>query len=109
MIDMTGYVVFWITLTNSLIDIYRGITAISTMQAMVDAMGGKEVCDAFDIIAGTSTGAIIAFLVGLRRESSRQAKKRYEELIEKIFVKSALSVPMLFLTTASYSEEPFKV
>ena len=85
----------------------RGIAAISTMSSIVDALGGVEVCDAFDIIAGTSTGAIIAFLVGLRRESSVLAKKRYDKLIKRIFVKSALSTPMLLFTTATYDEAPF--
>lgn len=86
----------------------RGVVSISMIRSLVDAMDGAEVCDMFDIICGTSTGAIIAFLVGLRRESSAEAKKRYDELIEKIFVKSALSKPMLVLTTATYSEIPFK-
>eukprot|EP00957_Ditylum_brightwellii_P205210 15342854-Ditylum_brightwellii.AAC.1 len=85
----------------------RGIAAITTLSCIVDAMGGLEVCDAFDVIAGTSTGAIIAFLVGLRRESSVQAKKRYDALIKRIFVKSALSAPMLVFTTATYDEAPF--
>ena len=85
----------------------RGITAISSMRSIVDALGGIEVCDAFDMIAGTSTGAIIAFLVGLRRESSVMARKRYDKLITRIFVKSALSTPMLLFTTASYDEAPF--
>lgn len=85
----------------------RGITAISSMRAMVDAMGGVEICDSFDLIAGTSTGAIIAFLVGLRRESSMMARKRYDRLIRRIFVKSALSGPMLVFTTATYDETPF--
>lgn len=85
----------------------RGITAISSMRSIVDALGGIEVCDAFDMIAGTSTGAIIAFLVGLRRESSKMARKRYDKLIKRIFVKSALSTPMLLFTTATYDENPF--
>lgn len=86
----------------------RGVLSISMMQAMIDSLGGAEVCDKFDIICGTSTGAIIAFLVGLRRESNKLAKKRYDELIDKIFIKSSLSAPMLLFTTASYSEVPFK-
>lgn len=85
----------------------RGITAISSMRSIVDALGGIEVCDAFDMIAGTSTGAIISFLVGLRRESSSMARKRYDKLIKRIFVKSALSTPMLLFTTATYDESPF--
>jgi Patatin len=85
----------------------RGITAISSMRSIVEAIGGVEVCDTFDMIAGTSTGAIIAFLVGLRRESSTMARKRYDKLIKRIFIKSALSTPMLLFTTATYDESPF--
>lgn len=85
----------------------RGVTAIESMRAIVDAMGGIEVADTFDIIAGTSTGAIIAFLVGLRRETSEKAKDRYDKLIRRIFVKSATSLPMLVFTTASYDERHF--
>jgi len=86
----------------------RGIASIAMMKSIVDSLGGVEVCDSFDMICGTSTGAIIAFLVGLRRESNEQAKNRYDALIEKIFIKSSLSTPMLLFTTASYSEVPFK-
>lgn len=86
----------------------RGVASIAIIKALVDEMG-VEVCDLFDIICGTSTGAIIAFLVGLRLESSEEARCRYDDLVEKIFVKSSLSTPMLFLTTAAYSEVPFKV
>ena len=34
----------------------RGVTAVTIIQSLVDALNGVEVCDAFDIIAGTSTG-----------------------------------------------------
>jgi hypothetical protein len=84
----------------------RGISSLEMVKSIVDAMGG-EACDKFDMICGTSTGAIIAFLIGLRRESSCKASRRYDELIDKIFVKGALSTPMLLFTTASYSEVPF--
>jgi hypothetical protein len=86
----------------------RGIASLAMMKSIVDSLDGVEVCDAFDMIAGTSTGAIIAFLVGLRRESNEKARKRYDALIEKIFIKSSLATPMLLFTTASYSEVPFK-
>ena len=46
----------------------RGIAAVTSLRHLVKAMDGVEVCDAFDMIVGTSTGAIVAFLVGLRRE-----------------------------------------
>jgi hypothetical protein len=85
----------------------RGMAAVTTLRWLVEGMGGIEVCESFDMIAGTSTGAIIAFLVGLRKETSGQAKERYDALIKKIFVKSVLSTPMMLFTTASYDETPF--
>lgn len=84
----------------------RGMSAISSLRGLTEAMGGEEVCDTFDIIAGTSTGAIIAFLVGLRRETVREANDRYDVLVERIFGKTAFKLSTLF-TTATYSELPF--
>ena len=85
----------------------RGMVAVSIVKGLVEAMGGIEVSDSFDIIAGTSTGGIISFLCGLRRESSDQAVERYNQLIKQIFVKSALSTPMMLFTTATYDESSF--
>jgi hypothetical protein len=85
----------------------RGMTSVMAMKCLVDSLGGLEVADCFDMVVGTSTGAIIAFLVGLNRETSEQAVARYDVLIEKIFTKSAFSTPMLLFTTASYDELPF--
>jgi hypothetical protein len=85
----------------------RGIASLEMVKSIVEAMDGAEPCNTFDMICGTSTGAIIAFLIGLRRESSVKASRRYDELVDKIFVKGALSAPMLLFTTASYSEVPF--
>ncbi|VEU34533.1 unnamed protein product [Pseudo-nitzschia multistriata] len=85
----------------------RGMTSVVAMKCLVDSLGGMEVADCFDLVVGTSTGAIIAFLVGLNRETSEQAVERYDVLIEKIFTKSAFSTPMLLFTTASYDESPF--
>jgi len=56
---------------------------------------------------GTSTGGIISFLTGLRQETSIQAVDRYNALIKQIFVKSALSTPLMFFTTATYDEYPY--
>ena len=81
----------------------RGIAAVTSLRHLVKAMG-VEVCDAFDMIVGTSTGAIVAFLVGLRRESAADARIRYDTLIKRIFVKSLLKPIMLATTTASYDE-----
>jgi len=82
----------------------RGIAAVTSLQHIVKATGGVEVCDAFDMIVGTSTGAIVGFLVGLRRESAADARIRYDTLIKRIFVTSMLKPIMLATTTASYDE-----
>ena len=85
----------------------RGMTSVMAMNSMVEALGGMEVADCFDMVVGTSTGAIIAFLVGLNLETSEKAVERYDVLIEKIFTKSAFSTPLLLFTTASYDESTF--
>ena len=83
------------------------MTAVTMVDSLVESLGGLEVSDCFDFIIGTSTGAIIAFLIGLRRETSKKAIERYDELIEKIFIKSAMSTPLMLFTTATYDESPF--
>jgi calcium-independent phospholipase A2-gamma len=85
----------------------RGMTSVIAVNEMVKAMGGVEVADCFDLVVGTSTGAIIAFLIGLKRESSEKAVDRYDVLIPAIFTKPALSTPLLLFTTATYDEAPF--
>jgi hypothetical protein len=85
----------------------RGISSVNSLNSLVDSMAGLQISDSFDFVIGTSTGAIIAFLVGLRRETSAQAVQRYNELVAKIFTKTALSTPLLLFTTATYEEAPF--
>ena len=85
----------------------RGMTSVIAVNEMVKALGGVEVADCFDLVVGTSTGGIIAFLVGLKRETSEKAIERYDVLIPAIFTKSALSTPLLLFTTATYDESPF--
>lgn len=85
----------------------RGMVAVTMLSCLLEKVGGAEVADSFDMVAGTSTGGIIAFLTGLKRETSTQAVERYNQLIKQIFVKSALSTPLMLLTTASYDESHF--
>ena len=84
----------------------RGMVAVTGVDCLVEALG-TEISDSFDLIVGTSTGAIISFLIGLRRETSEMAVERYNLLVKKIFTKSALSTPMLLFTTAAYDESHF--
>ena len=86
----------------------RGMVAVTTVRCLMEKIGsGCEPADSFDIIAGTSTGGIIAFLTGLKQETSAEAVERYNQLIKQIFVKSALSTPLMLFTTATYDESHF--
>lgn len=84
----------------------RGMTSVMAVNSMVESLG-VEIADSFDFVVGTSTGAIIAFLIGLRRETSKKAVERYDVLIPAIFAKSALDTPRMLFTTATYNESPF--
>lgn len=84
------------------------MVAVTAAAALVEAAGGgADICDSFDMLGGTSTGAIISFLVGLRQESGSEAAERYNQLIKQIFVKSSFSTPLMLFTTATYDESPF--
>eukprot|EP00934_Nitzschia_sp_Nitz4_P007994 Nitzschia sp. Nitz4//scaffold116_size91068//37362//40118//NITZ4_004953-RA/size91068-augustus-gene-0.19-mRNA-1//1//CDS//3329533563//7984//frame0 len=85
----------------------RGMTSVLALQSIVQAMGHVEISDCFDMIVGTSTGAIIAFLVGIQQDTTRLTEQRYDAMVPTIFTKSALSRPMLLLTTATYNDTPF--
>lgn len=86
----------------------RGMVAVTAVRDLMEKIGnGAEVADCFDIVAGTSTGGIIAFLTAIRQETCAEAVERYNQLIKQIFVKSALSTPLMFFTTASYDESHF--
>ncbi len=86
----------------------RGMVAVTAVRDLMEKIGnGAEVADCFDIVAGTSTGGIIAFLTAIRQETCAEAVERYNQLIKQIFVKSALSTPLMFFTTASYDEAHF--
>jgi hypothetical protein len=62
----------------------RGMTAVKVLDCLVKSLDGVEAADCFDLVVGTSTGAIIAFLVGLKRDTSTRAVDRYDDLIGKI-------------------------
>jgi Patatin-like phospholipase len=64
----------------------RGMSAVTAVNYIMETIGGgAEVADSFDMIVGTSTGGIISFLVGLRRESTSRALTRYATKIVAAF------------------------
>jgi calcium-independent phospholipase A2-gamma len=51
----------------------------------MEEMTGQRVCDMFDIIAGTSTGGILASLIGIRGYSLERCETLYKDLSSKVF------------------------
>jgi patatin-like phospholipase/acyl hydrolase len=65
----------------------RGIFAIAILQALEDEYQ-QPIGDIFDLIAGTSTGAIIAAAVSLNKNMN-EIQKSYQDYGKKIFVRQA--------------------
>jgi predicted acylesterase/phospholipase RssA len=69
---------------------------------------GCQLHEMFDIICGTSTGAIIAGSLGIRRRPVEEVESLYRELIGKIFAKKLSSAPKMLLTRAYYDTDLFE-
>ena len=86
----------------------RGVVTLESIKQLQRYLGGRQVADCFDIIGGTSTGAIIGFLIGLKRLTTDEAADKYDSLISEIFVKPKFSTIKTAVTTAQYSSLPFQ-
>ncbi|MFN2386565.1 MAG: patatin-like phospholipase family protein, partial [Thermoanaerobaculia bacterium] len=70
-----------------------GVRGIVTLW-MLDALERRyaiRACDAFDMFAGTSTGAIIAALLAYGRRSAREILDLYDRMVGEVFKKSLRS------------------
>jgi hypothetical protein len=70
-------------------------------------MGGRKLQECFDVIAGTSTGAIIAFLLRMKGKTVGESEVMYDDLIGKIFVAPKFQNLRTAVTTAGYDEGHF--
>lgn len=68
----------------------RALMSLETLSELEKNLGGKLI-DNFDLIAGVSTGAIIATLLGALHLSVSQAKEIYMELSRQLFKQSKIS------------------
>jgi len=84
----------------------RGVVTIELLrQLQKRCFPGLEVHEAFDLVVGTSTGAILAVLLGARQCTLDNAAKLYDELVARIFVKKNIQGnTMLVLRRAFYDE-----
>lgn len=62
----------------------RGITTV-IMLSFLEELTGKPIHDMFDIIIGTSTGAFIAALIGIKKRKTDGLINFYKELCRHIF------------------------
>lgn len=83
----------------------RGVLTVSLLKHIAVA-AGKELSEMFDIICGTSTGGIIAVLLGMEKASTAELEMLYDTLIKEIFVKDSAAVAgaRLVVRQAYYDE-----
>jgi len=84
----------------------RGVFSIAMLKELMLRVGKSAPFESFDIICGTSTGGIIAMLLGVKRTRVDEAEKLYDNLIDKVFgQKSNLK---LVTEQAFYDENEFE-
>ncbi|QRV75319.1 patatin-like phospholipase protein [Ceratobasidium sp. AG-Ba] len=67
----------------------RGISSLHILKAIMDRIApGARPCDYFDLIAGTSTGGLIAIMLGRLRMTVDDCIGQYHKLAKKIFKRS---------------------
>lgn len=89
-----------------------GVKGISSLHVLKDIMGRiagdpeAKPCDYFDMMAGTSTGGLIAIMLGRLEMSVDQCIQAYHDLAQSIFDESALATTGgLLLDGAKFSGE----
>ncbi|KAL8274081.1 hypothetical protein Esti_001923 [Eimeria stiedai] len=83
----------------------RGVLTVAVLK-LIAASVGRELNEVFDIICGTSTGGIIAVLLGMEKASAVELEALYDTLINEIFVKDSAAVAgaRLVVRQAYYDE-----
>ena len=65
----------------------KGVLSLAILDEILKRCGRSAPHEMFDIICGTSTGGIIANLLGIKRQKIADAIHLYDALIDKIFVR----------------------
>ncbi|EDV25914.1 uncharacterized protein TRIADDRAFT_3592, partial [Trichoplax adhaerens] len=83
----------------------RGLVAIDILKK-IEAECGKPAYQLFDYICGTSTGAVISFLLGLVHQSASSCENDYKNLSKAIFKRNLVfGTSMLFLNQSYYDTD----
>ena len=87
---------------------YRGVIPIETLKRIQDA-SDKEIHEQFDLICGSSTGAILAFLLGVKKKTLDECSQLYRHLAQDIFsVNTLIGTGKLFFNHAYYDTSKFE-
>eukprot|EP00795_Rhopilema_esculentum_P002165 gene2165-17755_t len=85
----------------------RGVITIQILMKL-EELTGQRVHEMFDLIVGTSTGALLAFLLGIQRATLEEAMCFYDRLSAEVFKKpTVFETGKLFFTHAFYDTESF--
>jgi hypothetical protein len=82
----------------------RGILTIQLLKAL-EATAGIPCCDLFDMVAGTSTGAIIAGLI-VTGHSAVEIEKLYIEMVTRVFDHKALG--NRYINPPAFSKDKYR-
>ena len=81
--------------------IFRGVISIEIMKRL-EELSGQKIHEMFDLIVGTSTGALLAFLIGIKRLSLTEILKRYKRLSTTIFKKPSFMGTARFISSHAF-------
>nr|CAB3264983.1 calcium-independent phospholipase A2-gamma-like [Phallusia mammillata] len=83
----------------------RGILSLEIFRRMME-LSGKQIHEMFDYICGVSTGAILAFLLGIKRIPIEDIESIYRQLGSEVFNQSRLvGTGKLMVSHAYYNTE----
>ena len=86
----------------------RGLIAIEMLKR-IEELCRKEIYELFDLICGSSTGAILAFLVGIKRVPLEECERTYRKLSVDVFEQNSLiGTGKLFWNHAYYNTAKFE-
>ena len=84
----------------------KGIMALVVLKQLLGKVGnGKEVHELFDLICGTSTGGILASLLGMLKKPLFEVERLYAKLCGKIFSGHPVYSGIKLVSQQSYYDE----
>lgn len=86
----------------------RGLISIEILKR-IEELCNKEIYELFDLICGASTGAILAFLIGIKKVPLEECERTYRKLSVDIFEQNTLiGTGKLFWNHAYYDTAKFE-